>query len=101
MSEEEAKEKAHEKVLWTIKKNFFDQYATFVWHTIHLENDETHQDILLEVEEKMEKGVNVRRAIKRVIGKHKPEFEELFLYESEDEDEDASEEDMDSVSGNE
>ena len=45
MSEEEAKEKAYDKVLWKIKKNFFDLYAAFLWHHAHLENNESHKEI--------------------------------------------------------
>ena len=102
MSEEEAKERAHDKVIWTVKKNFFDQYAIYLWQTIHLEDDETNQGILVEVQEKMEKGVIDRKAIRKVLAKHKTYFDELFLYESDDEDDEddsEGEEEMDGVVG--
>ena len=45
MDEEVAKEKAHEKVLWAVKRNFFDNYSAFLWHNAYLEEDDIHHDM--------------------------------------------------------
>ena len=45
-----------------------------------LKEDETHQDILLDIEDKTEKGTDAFKAVKRVLPKHKQKFESLFQY---------------------
>ena len=79
---------AYEKIVWAIKSKFFDTYSRFLEETVLLKEDETHQDILLDVQDKPEKGIYryiTFKAVKRVLPKHK--FESLFQYK-EDADED-------------
>ena len=52
LNEEDAKEKAHEKTLWLVKRIFFDRYATFLSLNLPLKNNETHQEIMDYLEEK-------------------------------------------------
>ena len=53
-----------------------------------LKEDETHQDIFLDIEDKTEKGIDAFKAVKRVLPKYKQNFESLFQYK-EDTDEDS------------
>ena len=43
---------------------------------------------MLDIEDKMERGTDALKAVKRVLPKHKQKFESLFQYK-EDEDEDS------------
>ena len=51
MDEEEAKENAHEKTLWLVKRIFFDNHLTFLSLNFHLKDDDTHQELMAELEE--------------------------------------------------
>ena len=86
MSEEQAREKAYGRPLWATKSNFFDTYEEFLEATVQLEEDDTHQEIIADIEEKMRRGLNIRKAVQRVLPKHKHPFENLFEYKSDDED---------------
>ena len=87
MEDERARIRAHdEKIVWAIKSKFFDTCSRFLEETVLLKGDETHQDILLDIEDKTEKGIDAFKAVKRVLPKHKQKFESLFQYK-EDEDE--------------
>ena len=95
MDEEAAKEKAHEKVLWAVKRNFFDNYSAFLWHNAYLEEDDIHQDMLSAIAENVQdKGMHVQKAVNRAMAKHKSKLDRLFQYNESDEDEDESEEEM-------
>ena len=94
MDEEDAKEKAHAKNLWAVKNTFFDHYMAFLSLNIRLKDNETHQDIMEEIEEKMEEGTNIDKALKRIVAKHRSKFDSLFEYDHRDEDEGESEEEM-------
>ena len=80
MEDEQARIRAHEKIIWAIKSKFFDTYSRFLEETVPLKEDETHQDILLDIEDKTEKGIDAFKAVKRVLPKHKQKFESLFQY---------------------
>ena len=86
MSEQQARDKAYERTLWGTKSNFFDTYEEFLEATVQLEEDDTHQVIIADIEEKMRRGLDTRKAVKRVLLKHKHHFESLFEYKSDDED---------------
>ena len=86
MSEQRAREKAYERTLWAVKSDFFDTYEEFLAATIHLEDDGTHQEVIADIEEKMRRGLDTRKAVKRVLPKYKHQFESLFEYKSDDED---------------
>ena len=88
MNEEEAKEKAHLKTVWAVKRIFFDHYKTFLSLNLHLKDDDTHQDIMAELEEKTDEGMNIGKALKRSMATHRSKFDGLFEYdENEEEDE--------------
>ena len=86
MAEQRAREKAFERTLWATKSNFFNTYEEFLEATVQLEDDGTHQEIIADIEEKMRRGLDSRKAVKRVLPKHKHQFESLFEYKSDDED---------------
>ena len=80
MNEEAAKEKAHEKVLWAVKRNFFDNYSAFLWRNAYLEEDD--------------RKIDVQKAVNRAMAKLKSKLDRLSQYNESDEDEDESEEKM-------
>ena len=55
MEDEQARIRAHGKIVWAITSKFFDTYSRFLEETVLLKEDETHQDILLDIEHKTEK----------------------------------------------
>ena len=65
MSEQQAREKAYERTLWAIKRNFFDTYEEFLEATVQLEEDDTHQEITADIEEKMRRGLDTSKAVKK------------------------------------
>ena len=102
MAEQRAREKAFETTLWAIettlwatKSNFLDTYEEFLEATVQLEDNGTNQEIIADIEEKMRRGLDSRKAVKRVLPKHKHQFESLFEYKSDDEDD--SDTDADSL----
>ena len=95
MTEEEAREKAHVKVLWAVKRIFFDHYSNFLRQNVHLEKDETHQEIMDDLQSKLESGIDVKDALSRALVKHKTKFEGLFNYQSEDSEDENEEETSD------
>ena len=98
MPEDRAREKAHAKTLWAIKNDFFDSFGTFLEQILLLKEDDTYQDIVSDIEEKVKGGMDVRKAVKRVLPKHKHKFESLFELDADAmEDDDAESEGHDSV----
>ncbi len=85
MEEDRAKEKAYTKTLWVVKRIFFEDYLSFLWSNIHLKDNDTHQEIMADLEENLEKGVDINKALKRVIAKHRAKFDVLFDEEEEEE----------------
>ena len=96
MDEELAEEKAYMKTLWALQRTFFNNYMAYLWSNSHLKEDETHQEIMDDLEEKIDGGMNIHKALKRVIAKHRAKFDGLFQQE-EDEDEEMESDDGDSV----
>ena len=84
MDKEDAKEKAHVKVLWAVKRNFFDLYSEFLQQNLSLEEDDTNREILADLTEKVENGMSTPKAVRRVLAKHGTKFEGLFQYQEED-----------------
>ena len=58
-----------------------------------IQKDETYQDILSDIEEKVEGGTDVRKAVKRVLPKHKHKFESLSEFDPDVVDDDNQESD--------
>ena len=86
MDEDLAEEKAGAKVAWAVKRDFFDSYGTFLSQNVHLKDDDTHQEIVADLEEKTDKGVDVSKALKITLAKYRPKFEGLFQMDKEDDD---------------
>ena len=81
MPEDRAREKAYARTVWAIKNNFFDSFGTFLEQIQLIQKDKTYQDILSDIEEKVEGGMDVRKAVKRILPKHKHKFESLFEFD--------------------
>ena len=92
MDEEDAKEKAHVKLLWAVRRTFFALYSKFLQESVSLENDDTHQKITSDLEKRVADGKPIRKAVQRVLAKHGPTFEGLFQYQEEEEEMEGTEE---------
>ena len=79
MDEDQAEDKADRKTLWAVKTTFFDIYKDFLSSNLYLEDNETHQVILEDLKEKVNKGMELNKALNRVLAKHRAEFRGLFL----------------------
>ena len=53
----------------------------------HLKDDDTHQELMAELEEKTAEGMDIDKAVKRIMGRYRPKFDILFDYDESDEDE--------------
>ena len=90
-SEDNAREKAYGKTLWAIKRDFFNDLETFLIQTVHLRDDDVFQEIVTDVDEKIEGGTELTKAIRRTLSKHKHQFESLFEFEYSEESDDSME----------
>ena len=88
MDEDAAKEKAYIKTLWAVKNVFFKRYEEFLKPYIFLKDDDTHQDIIDDLEKKLNMGANAKTALRRVMVKHRTRFDGLFLQDDDTDDED-------------
>ena len=94
MDEEEAKEKAYMKTLWAMQHAFFNKYMEYLWSNMYLKDDETHQEIMDDLEDKVNNGMDIRKALKRVIAQHRSKFDGIFIYDKDsDEEMEADDED--------
>ena len=87
MDEDQAREKANRKTLWAVKHVFYENYKEFLSSYLHLKENETHQDIIDDLEEKLDKGVGMTKALNRVIPRYHSKFNGLFEEDDEEEDE--------------
>ena len=95
MNEERAKEKAHMKTSWAVQRIFFDKYRTHLWSSEHLKDDETHQELVEDLEQRMSDGKDVDKTLKRVIAKYRHNFDGLFMYDEDDETEEDTDDEND------
>ena len=86
MNEDQAKEKANRKTRWAVKQHFFNSYKDFLSNHIHLKDNDTHEEILNELEEKMDRGADINKALSRVMLKHRVKFDVLFHPDEEEND---------------
>lgn len=93
LSEHHAKEKANTKTLCTVRRNFFARFKDFLSGYLHLKDDKTCHKVLDDLEEKIEKGVDINKALNRVIAKHESKFAGLFVEDNESDDEEEENED--------
>ena len=82
MAEDRAREKAYARTVWAIKNDFFDSFGTFLEQIQLIQKDTTYQNILSDMEEKVEGGIDVRKAVKRVLPKQNTNSESLFEFDS-------------------
>jgi hypothetical protein len=87
LNEDQAKEKADRKTRWAVKRNFFDNYKDFLSSYLNLKGDDTHQEVLEDLEDKLDKGLDVNNALSRVMPKHQSKFDGLFQQDEEDDNE--------------
>ena len=78
--EDRAREKACARTVWAIKNDFFDSFGTFLEQILLTQKDDTYQEIVSDIKEKVEGGIDVRKVVKRVLPKHK--FESLFEFDA-------------------
>ena len=82
MPEDRAREKAYIcQNRLGYQKRFFDSFGTFLEQIQLIQKDKTYQDILSYIEEKVKGGMDIRKAVKRVLPKHKHKFESLFEFD--------------------
>ena len=90
MSEDQAKEKANRKTLWAVKRIFFNTYKEFLLSYLYLEDNDTHQEIVEDLKEKIDKGMTYNKAFNRVLPKHQTKFEGLFQHDEDDNNQEGS-----------
>ena len=92
MNPDMAKEKAYLKTVWAIKREFFDEFRSFLRNYAHLKDDDVYSEITDDLEAKIDKGVNVDKAVKRTLAKYRSKFDGLFQYDDEEEEEEEEQE---------
>ena len=95
MSERDADEKARRKILWSVKRNFFDRFKDYLKSYVHLKDNETYREVVADLEEKLDKGMGVDKALRRVLPMHRAKFDALFDSDEKDEEEEKDEDDED------
>ena len=75
-----AREKAYAKTLWPSKDTFLTLWRRFWFKLYDFLDDDTFQEIVTDIDEKMEKEWDLDIA-KRLLPKHKHKFESLFEYD--------------------
>ena len=93
MDEDQAEEKANMKTMWAVKRHFFDSYGAFLSRNHHLTDDVTHQEIVADIEEKTEKGIDVHKALNILLAKHRSKFSGLFQQDEDEDDEEMESDD--------
>ena len=94
MEGDRAKEEAHAKTISAVQRIFFEKYRSHMWSAKHLKDDETHQEILEDLEGKMSEGKDVYKTLKRLMAKYKHKFDGLFVYDESDDEDTGEQEDM-------
>ncbi|XP_063968459.1 uncharacterized protein LOC135157287 [Lytechinus pictus] len=92
MEEEDAKEKAHVKLLWAVKRIFFDLYSKFLQQNISLGEADVNHEIVSDLKERLENGMEFQKAVQRVLARHGPQFDGLFQFQDGGDDDDDDEE---------
>lgn len=78
MNKKKAKKMADTETLLAVKKNFFVNYKNFLTSYLHLKDDDTHKEILVDIEQKIDDGLTIFNAVSRVVNKHQTNFDALF-----------------------
>ena len=75
------------KPFWAVKQIFFNKYKDFLSSYLHLKDNGTHQDIAEDLEEKVNKGMEVNKALNRVMPKLHTKFDGLLQLNEDEENE--------------
>lgn len=70
--------------MWAIKSDFVDSFGTFLERVLLIQNDDTYSDIVSDIEGKVQDGMDVRKAVKRVLPQYKHKFQGLFEFDADD-----------------
>ena len=90
MTEVQATEKADRKTLWAVKSNFFARFKDFLSSYLHLKDNEIYQEIDGRSWKKMEKDVDINKALNQVMPRYKAKFVGLFEQDEDSDDEEES-----------
>ena len=96
---EEAEKKA-DRLMHQEDKADFSLYRNYMGTALDLRYSDVTNAVLDEAEIFVEDGMSGRKAIKRVLAKHKLKFEELFESDSDSEDHDSEDDDNDDSEDN-
>jgi GTPase SAR1 family protein len=77
-TEEEAEQKASETLQNKYIKTFLNIYKDFLTNTLELNQNILHQDVLQMIEEYMEDGNSINRAVSLSVEYHRPRLEDLL-----------------------
>ena len=66
---------------------FRQNYTAHLWSSVHLQDNEIHQEIMEDVEQRIHDRKDEYKTLKRVLVKHRHKFDGLFLYDESDESE--------------
>ena len=80
--EEDAKEQAHEDIIDTEKRMFFKSYMQLLKQLVPLQKNPTHNNIVESILKLLDRKVSLTMAIRKVLKKYKPDFEDLFSLEN-------------------
>lgn len=95
-TKEEASDMAEERIKPYDKKSFFSRYGTLLEkYWLPLRHNAVHQTVLRQIQSLTDKGVALPSAVKRVLRKVKPKFEDLFDTEVSGDEHDSAEENDD------
>ncbi|KAK3105224.1 hypothetical protein FSP39_020148 [Pinctada imbricata] len=102
MSKKDAKEEASDIMLSKDRSLFMKKYKDFLMHMHELNASRLHRMIKQEIIELVaDHDVHIDQAIEQVIKRHRTDFDSLFENYDDSDDEDGSEDDMDTKDNNE
>ena len=98
MPQKKAENKAERKMIDEDVDEFFDHYSQFLRLDIELRKSKLHRSILQEILEKIEKSISNKRAVSRVLAKHRNPFSALMDPSLNSEEEESEQESMETNS---
>ena len=87
MNEEDANDKDDRMILWAVKRNFFAGFKDYLSRYMHLKDNDTCQEIVEDLQEMVDKGMDVNQGLSRVIPMHQTKFDALFEPDESEEEE--------------
>ena len=92
LTEEDANDKADRKMLWAVKRNFFARFKDYLSSNMRLKDNFTYQEVVEDLQERLDKGMDINKALRRVLLLHRSKFDALFETDEEEEEEEEDEE---------